>query len=86
MAPAPSYFSFAICGIVMSLVIFAASTGVAHRVREDQLAGTLEILCAQPLRTFEFALGIISFPLDVRRRPGDRVPGTCGARLRSRRT
>ena len=63
IAPAPSYFSFAVCGIVMSLVIYAASTGVAFRVREDQLAGTLEILCAQPLRTFEFALGVISFPL-----------------------
>ena len=52
-----------LAGIVMSLVIYAASTGVAHRVRDDQLTGTLEILCAQPLRTFEFALGVVSFPL-----------------------
>jgi ABC-2 type transport system permease protein len=60
---APSYFSFAVTGIVMSLVILAASTGVAQRVRSDQLTGTLEILCAQPLRTLEFALGVVSFPL-----------------------
>jgi ABC-2 type transport system permease protein len=63
ITPAPSYFSFAFCGIVMSLVIYAASTAVGYRVREDQLAGTLEALCTQPLRTFELALGVISFPL-----------------------
>ena len=60
---APSYFSFVVAGIVMSLVIYAASTGVAYRVRDEQLTGTLEILCVQPLRTFELALGVISFPL-----------------------
>ena len=60
---APSYFSFAVAGIVMSLVIYAVSTAVAQRVRNDQLAGTLEILCVQPLRTYEFGLGVVTFPL-----------------------
>jgi ABC-type polysaccharide/polyol phosphate export permease len=63
MGSAPSYFSFAVSGVVVSLVIYAASTGVAQRVRSDQLTGTLEILCVQPLRTVEFALGVITFPL-----------------------
>jgi ABC-2 type transport system permease protein len=63
LGSAPSYFSFAVAGIVMSLVIYAASTGVTDRVRNDQLTGTLEILCAQPMRTHEFGLGVITFPL-----------------------
>ena len=69
----------------MSLVIYAASTGVAHRVRNDQLTGTLEILCAQPLRTFELALGVISFRSHS---PLSEPPATWfrGARSRSRRT
>jgi ABC-2 type transport system permease protein len=63
VSPAPSYFSFAVAGLVMSLVMYAASTGVSNRVRNDQLTGTLEILCAQPLRASELALGVVSFPL-----------------------
>ncbi len=63
LSGAPSYFSFAVAGIVMSLVVFSTSTEVAHRLRDEQLTGTLEILCAQPLRTVELALGVISFPL-----------------------
>ena len=47
----------------MSLVIYATSTGVAYRVRDEQLTGTLEMLCAQPLRAIDLALGVISFPL-----------------------
>jgi len=60
---APTYFSFAVAGIVMSMVIYAASTSVAHRVRNDQLTGTLEILCVQPLRAYELGLGVVTFPL-----------------------
>ena len=63
LGSAPSYFSFTVAGIVMSLVIYATSTGVAYRVRDEQLTGTLEILCAQPLRAVDLALGVISFPL-----------------------
>ena len=63
LGSAPSYFSFAVAGIVMSLVIYATSTGVAYRVRDEQLTGTLEILCAQPLRAVDLALGVITFPL-----------------------
>jgi ABC-2 type transport system permease protein len=47
----------------MSLVIYATSTGVAYRVRDEQLTGTLEVLCAQPLRAIDLALGMVSFPL-----------------------
>jgi ABC-2 type transport system permease protein len=60
---APSYFSFAVAGIVMSLVVYATSSEVAYRVRDEQLTGTFEILLAQPLRTVELALGLTSFPL-----------------------
>jgi ABC-2 type transport system permease protein len=60
---APSYFSFAVCGIVMSLVVYAAATGVTQRVRDEQLTGTLEILCAQPLRTVELTFGVVLFPI-----------------------
>lgn len=59
----PSYFSFVVAGLVMSLIVYAGSTGVLSRVRNDQLTGTLELLCAQPLRVSELALGVTTFPL-----------------------
>jgi ABC-2 type transport system permease protein len=60
---APSYFAFAVAGIVMSLVVTATSSEIAFRLRDEQLTGTLEILCAQPVRAVELALGLTSFPL-----------------------
>lgn len=63
LGAAPSYFAFAAAGIVMSLVVTATSSEIAYRLRDEQLTGTLEILCAQPIRVVELALGLTSFPL-----------------------
>lgn len=59
---APDYFSFAAVGIALTIVLAAASTGLAARIREEQLTGTLEALVAQPLTTTEVALGLAGFP------------------------
>ena len=59
---APSYFAFAAVGIALTIVIGAASAGLAARIREEQLTGTLEALLAQPLTTAEVALGLAGFP------------------------
>lgn len=59
---APTYFAFAAVGLAMSLVVQAASTGLARRVREEQLTGTLEMLVAQPVTATEMSLGLAGFP------------------------
>lgn len=62
LAGAPSYFAFVAVGIALTIVIGAASSGLASRIREEQLTGTLEALLAQPLTTTEVALGLAGFP------------------------
>lgn len=62
LAGAPDYFAFAAVGIALTIVIGAASSGLAARIREEQLTGTLEALVAQPLTTAEIALGLAGFP------------------------
>jgi ABC-2 type transport system permease protein len=59
---APSYFAFAVVGIVITVVMTAASTSLAMRIREEQLTGTLEALVVQPLSSFELAVGLVGFP------------------------
>jgi ABC-2 type transport system permease protein len=59
---APSYFAFVLVGIVITLVISAASAELAQRLREEQFTGTLEILVAQPVTSVEIALGTAGFP------------------------
>jgi ABC-2 type transport system permease protein len=59
---APDYFAFAAVGIALTIVLAAASSGLAARIREEQLTGTLEALLAQPLTTTEVALGLAGFP------------------------
>ena len=59
---APSYFAFAVAGILVSLIVGSATTDSASRIREEQLTGTLEILCAQPLRAVQLAFGTAAFP------------------------
>jgi ABC-2 type transport system permease protein len=61
LSGAPSYFEFATVGIIVTLVIASASTGIAQRLREEQLAGTLEALVIQPVRTPELAFGWAGF-------------------------
>jgi ABC-2 type transport system permease protein len=60
---APTYFAFAVSGIVMSLVLMSATADITNRIREEQLTGTLELLCAQPVRTWQLGYGTASFPL-----------------------
>ncbi len=59
---APSYFAFAAVGIAITVVIDAASTALAYRVREEQLTGTLEALLAQPITLAELSFGLAGFP------------------------
>jgi len=59
---APSYFAFALVGIVITVVMSAASTSLGMRIREEQLMGTLEALVVQPLTSFELAVGLVGFP------------------------
>jgi ABC-2 type transport system permease protein len=60
---APSYFAFAVAGVLGSLIVGSATAEIASRMREEQLTGTLELLTAQPIRTAELALGTAAFPL-----------------------
>jgi ABC-2 type transport system permease protein len=59
---APSYFAFVTVGIVITLVVSAASAHVGLRLREEQLTGTLETLVAQPIRSWQIALGMAGWP------------------------
>lgn len=59
---APSYFAFAAVGMAIGVVVEAASGGIARRVREEQLTGTLEALVTQPLRPSLLCLGLVGFP------------------------
>ncbi|MBA3841369.1 MAG: ABC transporter permease [Actinobacteria bacterium] len=60
---APSYFAFAVAGVLGSLIVGSATAEIASRIREEQLTGTLELLTAQPIHTAELALGTAVFPL-----------------------
>jgi ABC-2 type transport system permease protein len=62
LSGAPSYFDFAAVGIVVTMVITAAASGMARRMREEQLTGTLELLVAQPIRTAELFAGLGALP------------------------
>jgi ABC-2 type transport system permease protein len=59
---APSYFAFASVGIAITVVVDAASTGLAQRIRGEQLAGTLEALLTQPITLAEITFGMAAFP------------------------
>jgi ABC-type multidrug transport system permease subunit len=59
---APTYFAFASVGIAITIVVDAASTGLANRVRGEQLTGTLEALLVQPVTNAEVAFGMAAFP------------------------
>jgi ABC-type multidrug transport system permease subunit len=59
---APTYFAFVTVGIVITLVISAASAQVGWQLREEQLTGTLETLAAQPIRSWQIALGMAGWP------------------------
>lgn len=62
LGQAPSYFAFALAGVLMSLVVEAAASEIGGAIREEQLTGTLEMLLAQPVRAVSLALGSAAFP------------------------
>jgi ABC-2 type transport system permease protein len=62
LAGAPSYFAFAAVGVSLTVVIQSASVGLARRLREEQLTGTLEMLTAQPIGPAEMSVGLAGFP------------------------
>lgn len=59
---APTYFAFATVGASLTSVMQGATNGLARRIREEQLTGTLEALVAQPIGLPEMAVGIAGFP------------------------
>lgn len=59
---APSYFAFAAVGVVITTVMQATATGLALKLREEQLTGTLEMLAGQPLSPAEIAAGLGGYP------------------------
>jgi ABC-2 type transport system permease protein len=59
---APTYFAFASVGIAITIVVDAASVGLARRIRDEQLTGTLEALLTQPVTTAEVSFGLAGFP------------------------
>ena len=62
LSGASNYFDFAAVGVVVTMVVTAAGIGLARRVREEQLTGTLEALVAQPVRTAELFSGLGALP------------------------
>jgi ABC-2 type transport system permease protein len=59
---APNYFAFAAVGAVITAVVNSASDGLANRVREEQLSGSLEALMTQPLSSVQLCAGFTAFP------------------------
>lgn len=62
LGDAPDYFSFVAVGVTITMVVQAASSGLARRIREEQLTGTLEALFLQPVTSTQVALGLAGFP------------------------
>lgn len=59
---APSYFAFAVAGVLVALVVSSATAEIGARIRDEQLTGTLEVLVAQPLAPWRLAAGYAGFP------------------------
>ena len=61
LGSAPTYFAFAAVGIAVTVVMESAANGLASRLREEQMTGTLEALVAQPLTVPELAFGLTAY-------------------------
>jgi ABC-2 type transport system permease protein len=61
--PGGDYFAFVAVGIALAVVIEAGVAGIATRLREEQLTGTLGELLIQPVRSSELALGLGALPM-----------------------
>lgn len=62
---APTYFAFVVVGIVITLVVSAASAEVGYRLQQEQVTGTLEALVTQPVRSTQIAFGLAGFPFGL---------------------
>lgn len=62
LGPAPTYFAFAVVGVLVATVLTATSSSVGYRVRDEQVTGTLEALAAGPATSFELCVGFVGFP------------------------
>jgi ABC-2 type transport system permease protein len=59
---APSYFAFAAVGLILGAVLVATSSGLGYRMREEQVAGTLEAINTEPITVLELCIGLVGFP------------------------
>jgi ABC-type transport system involved in cytochrome c biogenesis permease component len=59
---APSYFAFAAVGLILAVVVSATTSGIGYTLREEQTAGTLEMLDVHPVTTTEICAGLVGFP------------------------
>jgi ABC-2 type transport system permease protein len=57
------YFSFALMGIAVATCLRATQTSFARRLREAQVDGSLEVLLAAPLPTFQVIGCLAAFPI-----------------------
>jgi len=57
-----SYFDFVAVGITFMLVLQAASTQLTARITRERTSGTLEMLAAQPIPVWAFAVGLAAYP------------------------
>jgi ABC-2 type transport system permease protein len=57
------YFGFVAVGIALAVVIEAGVAGIATRLRDEQLTGTLGELMVQPVSSSELALGLGALPM-----------------------
>jgi ABC-2 type transport system permease protein len=62
LSGAPSYFAFALVGVVLGFVIQSSTIGLTRRIREEQLTGTLEAVVVQPVRDADLGLGLACYP------------------------
>jgi ABC-2 type transport system permease protein len=61
--PGDDYFGFVAVGIALAVVIEAGVAGIATRLRDEQLTGTLGELMVQPVGSSELALGLGALPM-----------------------
>lgn len=59
---ATTYFAFASVGTMLTVVVQSATAGLAARIREEQLTGTLEMLVMQPVSSVHLPFGLTGFP------------------------
>ncbi|MGI8429747.1 MAG: ABC transporter permease [Solirubrobacteraceae bacterium] len=62
LGAAPTYFAFASVGIALTVVVNSTSAGLANRMRQEQLTGTLEAVAAEPVSAGQLAFGMSGLP------------------------